>query len=169
MRSTQDTSFDVMTLPLRDPSRVAPLIHTPAYDSGARLSPDGRWLVYVSNESGQYEVYLRPFAGPDRRWQVSTQGGTQAVWNRNGREIFYRSGNRMMAVDVSTGPDVVLSKPRLLFEERYAYGAGITIPNYDISPDGRRFVMVKDEPSAGRLNVVLNWFADLERLAASQR
>ena len=88
--------------------------------------------------------------------------GTQAIWNPNGKEIFYRSGNKMMVVEVSTAPDLALSPPRLLFEQRYAFGAGITIANYDVTRDGQRFVMVKDESSAGRLNVVLNWFEELK-------
>ena len=143
-------------------------MNTAAYEGGARLSPDGRWLTYVSNESGQNEVYMRPFPGPDRRWQISTQGGTQAIWNPNGKEIFYRSANKMMVVEVSTAPEVTLSPPRLLFEQRYAFGAGVTIANYDVSRDGQRFVMVKDESSAGRLNVVLNWFSDLARIRPAQ-
>ena len=90
-------------------------------------------------------------------WQVPRSGGTP-------KEIFYRSGNRMVAVEVSTAPNVVLSPPRVLFEQRYAFGAGITIANYDVTRDGQRFVMIKDESSAGRLNVVLNWFTELTRL-----
>jgi hypothetical protein len=139
-------------------------VKTPAYEGGARLSPDGKWLAYVSNESGQNEIYVRPFGGPDRRWQVSAQGGTQLVWNPNGREIFFRDGNKMMAVDVSVGAEgLTLSPPHVLFEQRYAFGAGITIANYDVSRDGQRFLMVKDEASAGRLNVVLNAFADVSK------
>lgn len=137
---------------------------TAAYEGGARVSPDGHLMIYVSNESGRNEIHLRAFPGPDRRWQVSTDGGTQTVWNPNGREIFCRSGNRMMAVDVSTTPNVVLSPPRVLFEQRYAYGVGVTIANYDVTSDGQRFVMVKDESTAGRLNVVLNWFHELQHL-----
>jgi hypothetical protein len=125
-------------------------------------------LIYVSNESGQNEVYLRQFPGPDRRWQVSTQGGTQAAWNPTGREIFYRAGNQMMAVEVSMTPAVVLSPPRVLFEQRYAYGAGITIANYDVTRDGQRFVMIKNESTAGRLNVALHWFEELKRLVPTK-
>ena len=109
------------------------------------------------------EVYVRPFGGSERRWQVSAQGGTQAVWNPNGRELFYRDGNKMMAVDVAAaGGELKLSPPHMLFEQRYAFGAGITISNYDVSPDGQKFLMVKDEAGAGRLNVVLNAFSDLK-------
>ena len=164
MRSSDETSFDIYAVPLTGGGKPTAIVKTAAYEGGVRLSPDGRWIIYVSNESGRNEIYLRGFPGPDRRWQVSTDGGTQAVWNPNSREIFYRSGNRMMAVDLSTTPNVVLSPPRVLFEQRYAYGAGITIANYDVTRDGQRFVMVKDESTAGRLNVVLNWFQELQRL-----
>jgi Tol biopolymer transport system component len=164
MRSSEETSFDIYVLPLPGGGKPRPITRTAAYEGGVRVSPDGRWIIYVSNESGRNEIYLRAFPGPDRRWQVSTDGGTQAVWNPNGREIFYRSGNRMMVVELSTTPNVVLSPPRVLFEQRYAYGAGITIANYDVTRDGQRFVMVKDESTAGRLNVMLNWFQELQRL-----
>ncbi|MGH9257586.1 MAG: protein kinase domain-containing protein [Vicinamibacterales bacterium] len=163
LRSSQEGLFDIYAAPLRGGGSVRPVLATAAYEGGARLSPDGRWLMYVSNESGQNEVYLRPFPGPDRRWQISTEGGTQAVWNPSGREVFYRNGDKMMVVGVSTAPDVTLSAPRLLFEQAYAFGGGITIANYDVTRDGQRFIMVKDESTAGRLNVVLNWFTDLSR------
>ena len=156
LRSSQETSFDIFALALKNPGPVQPILKTPAYEGGAKLSPDGHWLLYVSNESSQNEIYLRPYGGPDRRWPVSTQGGTQAVWNPNGKEIFYRNGNKMMAVDVETTPDVKLSPPHVLFEGRYAFGSGITIANYDVARDGQRFIMVKDEAGAARLNVVLN-------------
>jgi Tol biopolymer transport system component len=159
-RSSPETSFDILTAPLNDPAKATPLLQTPAYEAGARPSPDGRWLVYVSNESGRNEVYVRPFGGAERRWQISTDGGSQPVWNPNGREIFYRITDRMMAVDITTiGADVHLSVPRQLFARPYAYGAGITIANYDISKDGQRFIMVRDDATVGRLRVVLNWTA----------
>jgi hypothetical protein len=74
----------------------------------------------------------------------------------------------MMAVDVSTSPDLTLSQPRVLFEQRYAFGSAQTIPNYDVSPDGQRFVMVKDDSASGRLNIVLNWFEELKRLVPTK-
>jgi Tol biopolymer transport system component len=159
-RSTEVTAFDTLALSLREPSKLRTLRNSAAYESGVRLSPDGRWVSYVSNESGRNEVYLSPFPGPGDRVAVSTDGGTQAVWNPTGKEIFYRVDDKMMMVEVSTSPTLKLSSPKVLFESRYAYGAGITIPNFDVSHDGRRFVMVKPESGAGRLNVVLNWFAD---------
>jgi serine/threonine-protein kinase len=168
LRSTQETLFDIFALSLRDPANVKPVLKTPSYEGGARLSPDGQWLAYVSNESAQNDVYLRPYPALDRRWTVSTQGGTQPVWSPDGKEIFYRNADKMMVVDVTTSPEVKLSTPRVLFEQRYAYGAGITIPNYDVMPDGQHFIMVKDEITGGRLNVVLNWFTELSRLSPAR-
>jgi len=164
-RSTQKTSLDILSLSLHDSTNVKPLLMTTAYEGGPRLSPDGKWLAYVSDESGQNDVYLRPYPAVDRRWTVSTKGGTQPMWNANGKEIFYRNNDKMMVVALTTTPDVKLSTPRLLFEQRYAYGVGITIANYDVTPDGQNFVMVKDEVTGGRLNVVFDWFTELSRLA----
>ena len=160
-RSSPDTSFDVLTAPIDDVSRATPLIQTAAYEGGARPSPDGRWLVYVSNESTRNEVYVRPLRGSDWRQQVSTDGGTQPAWNPNGREIFYRFGDRMMAVAVAAaGENLDLSSPRQLFARTYSYGAGITMANYDVAKDGLRFLMVRDDSTVGRLRVTLNWRAD---------
>jgi serine/threonine-protein kinase len=160
-RSSPDTSFDILAAPLNDPSRATPIVQTPAYEAGARLSPDGRWIAYVSNESGRNEVYVRAFHGADRRPQVSSDGGSQPVWNPNGKEIFYRIGDRMMAVGVAVvGNELQLSAPQQLFSRPYAYGAGITIANYDVTKDGQRFLMVRDDTTVGRLRVILGWRAD---------
>jgi hypothetical protein len=154
------TSFDLLTAPLDDPEHPTPVVQTAAYEAGARLSPDGRWLIYVSNESKKNEIYVRPFRGADRRWQVSNDGGSQPMWNPNGKEIFYRIGERMMAVGITpAGSEVQLSAPKQLFARNYAYGAGITISNYDVTKDGKRFVMVRDDTGIARLRVVLNWHA----------
>ena len=163
-RQTANTSQDIYALSLAGKWEPKPIINTPAFEGGAQFSPDGRWIAYVSDESGRMQVYVRPYPAMDRRWPISTEGGTSPMWNRNGRELFYRNGDKMMAVDVGGGSDLRLSAPRLLFEQPYAFGQTITLPNYDVRPDGQRFLMVKDEPGAGRLNVVLNWFTDLNRL-----
>ena len=166
-RSSPVTSFDLLTAPLDDPGHPIPLVQTAAYEAGARLSPDIRWLVYVSNESGKNEIYVRPFRGAERRWQVSNDGGSQPTWNPNGKEIFYRIGERMMAVSVTpVGSELQLSAPRQLFARSYAYGAGITIANYDVTKDGQRFLMVRDDSGVGRLRVILNWHAGAQGPAA---
>ena len=89
-------------------------------ESAPQFSPDGHWLAYVSDESGRYETYVQPYPGPGGKRQISTDGGTEPVWNRNGRELFYRSGNKMMAVDITTQPGFAAGKPRMLFEGPYA-------------------------------------------------
>jgi serine/threonine-protein kinase len=167
MRQNAQTSRDVYVLSLGSRSEPRPVIDTPAFDGGAQFSPDGHWMAYASDESGQMQVYVRPFPGPDRRWQVSAQGGTQPMWSRTGKEIFYRVGNKMMVVDVSTARDLTLSPPRQLFEQRYVF-QNVSLANYDISPDGQRFLMVKDEAGSGRLNVVLNWTDELNRLVPTR-
>ena len=169
IRQTSESGGDIYALSLEGDPQPRPVVKTPGYDGGGQFSPDGRWMAYVSNESGQFEVYLRPYPGPDRKIQVSTQGGTHPKWNRNGKELFYRVGNKMVAVDVSPSPDLTLSQPRVLFEQRYAFGGAQTIPNYDVSPDGQRFVMVKDDSASGRLNIVLNWLEELKRLAPATK
>ena len=158
LRNTPTTSFDLLVAPFSNPAQTRPFAQTPAYEGGGRLSSDGKWLVYVSNESGSNQVYLRSFPDGDRRLQVSTGGGTQPSLSGNGKEVFYRNGNRMMAVEVRTAAaSIELSQPKLLFERPYSYGAGITIANYDVTADGQRFLMVKDEADVGRLRMILNW------------
>ena len=167
LRQTAQSSRDIYVLSLHGQPRPRPVVSTSAFEGGAQFSPDGHWMAYASDESGQMQVYVRPFPGPDRRWPVSTHGGTQPMWNRNGKEIFYRIGNKMMVVDVSGSADLTLSQPRQLFDQRYVF-QNVSLANYDVSPDGQRFVMVKDEAGSGRLNVVLNWTEELKRLVPTR-
>ncbi len=141
-----------------------PLLRTPANERAPRFAPDGRWLAYVSDESGRDEVYVQPFPGPGGRWQISYSGGNEPVWSRDGRELFYRDGEKMMAVPVTTQPAFSAGSPRPLFEGDYvATRRGEAA--YDISPDGRRFLMVRRDPRSApiQLNVVLNWFEELKK------
>jgi Tol biopolymer transport system component len=141
-------------------------LRTPFNESVPKFSPDGRWLAYVSDESGRYEIYVQPYPGPGGKLQISTEGGTEPVWNRSGRELFYRNGGKMMAVDIATQPNFAVGKPRMLFEGKYQQSPG-TAPNYDVSPDGQRFLMLKPSEQAQaaptQINVVLNWFEELKR------
>ena len=91
--------------------KAQPFLRTPFNESAPRFSPDGRWLAYISDESGRYEIYVQPYPGPGGKWQISTEGGTEPVWNPNGRELFYRSGDKMMAVDIATQPRFAAGKP----------------------------------------------------------
>jgi serine/threonine protein kinase len=130
------------------------------------FSPDGHWLAYVSEESGRREVYVQPYPGPGGKYQISTEGGTEPLWNHNGRELFYRDEDKMMAVDIFTQPSFAAGKPRQLFQGDYVlnYFAG---PYYDVSSDGQQFLMLKPVEQAQaappQINVVLNWFQELKK------
>src|SRR5262249_38218908 len=116
IRQGAETSGDIYELSLRGDATPHVVVKSPGYEGGAQFSPDGHWLAYTSYEAGRTQIYVRPFLGPDRSWPVSTQGGTHPQWNHNGRELFYRDGNKLMAVDVSaTGSGLVLTPPRVLF------------------------------------------------------
>ena len=157
-------NFDLYTLPLKD-GKPQPFLRTPSNESAPRFSPDGRFIAYVSDESGRFEVYVRPYPGPGGKWQISTEGGTEPVWNPKGRELFYRNGNKMMAVDVSTQGTFSAGKPKILFEGLYVLTPR-SFPDYDVSPDGQRFLMLKANEQvqgAAQINVVLNWFEELKQ------
>ena len=129
----------------------------PLYDSryaqgSPKFSPDGRHLAYCTNESGRPQVYVRAFPGPGATVQVSSEGGTDPVWRRDGRELFYRNGDSMMAVPVAASPDFVNGRPQQLWKGSYSHGTsgscgapGLTSSNYDVTPDGLQFLMVRDE------------------------
>src|SRR5712692_774487 len=175
------TQRDIWVLRMSDPSpgsgqvpsaasgqgrKAQPFLRTPFDETLPRFSPDGHWLAYISDESGRYEIYVQPYPGPGGKWQISTEGGTAPVWNPNGRELFYRSGDKMMAVDIATQPGFAAGTPRMLFEGPYE-PAPVPIDNYDVSPDGQRFLMIKPSEQAQaaptQINVVLNWFEELKR------
>jgi serine/threonine-protein kinase len=162
---TPDRSGDVYLVSLKNEFKPRPIVSTPAYEGGVRLSPDGRWMAYASDESGRFDVYVRPTSGHDRRETASADGGTNATWNRTGNELIYRQGNRLMAVRVTTTPTLAISKPATLFEQRFVIGTSMTIANYDMSPDGQRFVVIKNQSNSSRLEVALNWTEELRRLA----
>jgi serine/threonine-protein kinase len=161
------TIRDILVLRLGD-RREDVFLQTPANEGAPRFSPDGRWLAYASNESGRPEVYVQPYPGPGGKWLISTDGGTEPVWNPNGRELFYRNGTGMMAVPVATETGFAVGRPTLLFEGAYV---SVQFPliavAYDVSADGQRFLMVKEDSTAAgptQINVVLNWFEELKRL-----
>jgi Tol biopolymer transport system component len=144
-----------------------PLLESPGYEGGPALSPDGRWLLYQSNESGDPEIYVRRYPELERSWQVSEGGGAQAAWSRDGREIYYRAGGRFMAATFDgRAVEPLLGRPAMLFADEYDIGPGITSRNYDLLPDGR-FVFLRRTPASGRVHVVLNWLPELERRLAA--
>jgi Tol biopolymer transport system component len=161
-----NTRTDLWILSMEGERQAQPFLQIPRHQGGGVFSPDGRWIAYDSNESGRMEVYVQPFPGPGGKWQVSTEGGLQAVWARSGREIFFRNADRMMAVQVETKPSLKLSKPEILFEGHYERATGWNgYANYDVTPDGQRFLMIRseDEPAPTRIHVVLDWAEELKK------
>lgn len=135
-----------------------PYLVTQYNERAPRISPDGRWLAYISNETGLDEVYVDSLPKRGRKWTISSDGGTEPVWSSDGRELFYRQGDLMMVVDVVLGPEFSAGKPRLLFEGRFDVGV-IGNPDYDVTTDGQRFLMLKrnDASAPVKLHVILNW------------
>ncbi len=146
---------------------MVPLVATEFQETAPAVSPDGRWLAYVSNETGGSEVYVRPFPNvADGRWLVSTSGGSEPVWAHSGRELFYRDGaQRLVAVEVLPGEAFVTGAQRTLFDAQ-AYRADIYHQMYDVTPDGQRFVMIRvlggDAADDLQLIVVENFFEELK-------
>jgi serine/threonine-protein kinase len=166
------TRRDVWVLSMTD-RKPRPFLQTPAIEGAPSFSPDGRWIGYVSDESGRPEIYVQPFPGPGGKWQVSTGGGTEPVWSSDGREIFYRNGRRMMAVPVTASSGFSPGTPVPLFEGDYEVSAfPLTGVAYDVTRDRQRFLMVKATAAAqaapAQINVVQNWDQELKRLVPTR-
>jgi serine/threonine-protein kinase len=160
-----DTDWDVWVLPLEGERKPIALLRTPFRELSPVFSPDSRWLAYVSNETGRNEVYVRPFPDAAGRWKISTEGGTQPRWAGNGRELFYRNGNKMLAVSIDTRNGFGASQPKLLFEGAYRMNVN-WVAAYDVTADGQRFVMSRSRQDTGggdQIHVVLNWSEEVKR------
>ena len=170
---------DLMLLPFDGAQRPRPVVRTPQLADSGVVSPDDRWLAYVERDAGPPQVFVRPFPNVDgARVQVSVDGGTQPVWARNSRELFYlgRDGSVMSAA-VAAGTRFSAATPQRVVPPGYFDGRGLTAPRtYDVSPDGR-FLMIKAdsagegaaEPAADpRMIVVLNWSAELARIVPTR-
>jgi len=167
--SRQMLGADIWTIPLEDSPTATgvPFIERTNNQQHGVWSPDGRWIAYTSDESGTKEVYVQPYPGPGPKTRVSIDGGLQPVWLRDGTELYYRSGGkRMIAATIETAPQFRVTGHRELFAWSYL-NCGVC-QTYDVAPDGR-FLLVQapQESSPQRINVVLNWFDELERLVPS--
>ncbi|MDA2925063.1 hypothetical protein MYX65_10525, partial [Acidobacteria bacterium AH-259-L09] len=174
---TSPDGNDIMALPIegeREPRLVLRTEYpvTPNEGgAGAALSPDGRWLAYVSGVTGGPEIWVRPYPGPGAPSRISPNGGLEPVWGPKGREIFYLEGDKMMAVKIETDPEFRFEPPEVLFEESYL---NTNRPSYDVGPDGR-FLMIQrveqtEEASAPtQLIIVQNWFEELKRLVPTAK
>jgi eukaryotic-like serine/threonine-protein kinase len=143
-----------------------PALATSAGEGEARFSPVGQWLSYRSNETGRGEVYVQSYPLGRGKWQISTDGGAQAMWAQNGKELFYRSGNRMMVVDVELGATFKASAPRVLFEMPLPESTFGDPSRYGVTPDAQRFLVLtaaEEKAAAAPIHVVLNYAQALKR------
>jgi eukaryotic-like serine/threonine-protein kinase len=173
VESRSETGTDVWVLPVQGDRQPRAIIQTRFNEAYPDFSPDGHWLAYASDESGRSEVYVQPYPGPGPRQQVSTDGGIGPAWSRDGRELFYMTTpsfggqaalTKMMVVAVSLRPTFTAGHPRMLFQGRYGATAGIRA--YDVTADGRRFLMVQQKErapvSAADMILVQNWSEELK-------
>jgi Tol biopolymer transport system component len=167
------TGSDLWALPLAGKGKPFPVVQTSADEREGQFSPDGRWVSYVSNETGIDEVYIRPFPGPGGKRQVSTNGGVDPRWRRDGRELFYVAPDgKLMAVAIQVETDgrtVSPGAPVALFPTRFASGANVNVgfnsrPQYAVAPDGRFLMNVTvDDPTPSPITIVLNWATALKK------
>jgi Tol biopolymer transport system component len=171
------TGDDVMQVTLTGTPAVTPLVQTPAAERNGMVSPDGRWLAYEANDSGSFEIYVRPYPDVESgRWQVSTGGGTRPLWSRDGKELFYVSpANALMRVGVERAASWAATTPTLLLKDGSVMTPGVNLGrNYDISPDDQRFLVVKpvnasNAPNAPPQLVVVQHFDEmLKRLVPAK-
>jgi dipeptidyl aminopeptidase/acylaminoacyl peptidase len=167
VRVQPDTSGDIYLMSITGRFEPRPLTVTRAYEGGAQLSPDGKWMLYQSNASGTSEILVRRYPQLDRAFQVSVGGGAQPRWNPATMEITYRSGQRILAASFDgRGAEPVIGKPVPLFADEYDFGQGITIANYDITRDGR-FLMLRRGARSGTLRAALHWTDELQRILSA--
>jgi eukaryotic-like serine/threonine-protein kinase len=164
--------YNIMVQAVSD-SVPAPFVAGDANEVTPRFSPDGKWMVYASDESGRYEIYAKPFPGPGARVQVSDNGGAEPMWSQDGAHLFYRSGRAMIAADLSrSGRDGALSVTRReqLFSGDYLGGSSIFAAMYDVAPDGRHFVMARPVSGAeARIVVWTGWLGELKARFDAQK
>ena len=168
-----DQNWDLMILSMEGgedtgwrPGPVTAFLDSAAEEMQPNFSPDGRWLAYQSNETGRYEVYVRPFYGRGNGWRVSTEGGTFPTWSHTKRELFYGVDGQIMVVAYAVEGDTFRAdKPRALPNVRYPVSGPARM--FDLHPDGDRFAVapVDDAPPSDKVVVILNVFEELQRIA----
>ena len=157
---------DIGLLTIEGDERWEPLLQTESGESAPTISPDGDWIAYVSDETGQSEIYVQRFPNLGEKRPISTAGGDQPLWSHDGRELFYvEGGKRMMSVSIDRGPPFTSGRPDVLFDGPYMFGDPTAGSSrlYDVHPDGR-FLMVQNlaEDARTQVTVVLNWFEELK-------
>ncbi|MEO5580230.1 MAG: protein kinase [Gemmatimonadaceae bacterium] len=168
-RTTPGAKFsrDILAVPLAGERTVVPVVTGPDTESLPRLSPDGKWLAYQSNETGRFEVYVRPFPGSGARIQVSDIGGTEPIWGRSGRLLYYRGAlGEVIEVDVTTADQFSIGTRKVALTGDYLTDS--SHPNWDVAPDGR-FLMLKRAGAESQTIVVHNWGAELREKTSARK
>jgi Tol biopolymer transport system component len=167
------TGTDIWRLDLGEKPTATPYLQTEFNERNSRLSPDGRWVVYNSDESGKEEVYIQSFPAAGAKVQVSSKGGDQPAWARNGKSVFYRGENAIQEVSFESSPRLAVGKPRVLFPDHFESPQVGGHTGYDVFPDGR-FLMIQSPDarlSSGAAHYdfvfVFNWFEEVKRLTAA--
>jgi Tol biopolymer transport system component len=158
-----NTGWDIRLLSTEDDNTSRPFICESGSEQYAVFSPNGNWIAYESEREVRSEIYVSPYPKPVPK-KISTGGGYHSAWSPDGKELFYRNGDKMMAVTIETESELKVTNSEVLFEGQYYTGR---YRNYDVSFDGQRFLMIKeseDQPAATQLIVVLHWFEELKRL-----
>jgi len=151
--SSPSTGSDLWMVPIDSPTKARPFLATPFVEAGARLSPDGRWVAYTSNETGQSEVYVQSFPVPGHKVIISSGGGRDPAWRGDGRELFYWQGDRLMAAQLDPTLPLSVRGREPLFRAGYVVGAHA---NYDVRADGQQFVVVTDAGQPSSFVIQLN-------------
>jgi Tol biopolymer transport system component len=158
-RDNKETGTDIYAVAVEGDHKLRPLVVAPFDQDVASLSPDGKWLAYVSDESGQSEVFVQAMNDPNTRAQISSEGGLFPRWARSGNELFFLAKDGLMSVKFAPGNALNPGKPVKLFQDKKAWSG------YDVAADGRFVVAVEadDKVTGSQLNVILNWFEELKQ------
>jgi serine/threonine protein kinase len=159
--NTPQTGRDLYLIDTSNEQEPRSLIKTESNECAASLSPDGKWLAYVSDKTGVYEVYIQPYPSLNKIYPISRGGGTEPLWSPMGNELFYRSDNKFMSIEIETRPNLKLGSPEFLFEAdcwSWPY-----IHEYDVTRDGNRFLIRKNAEMGNQIIIITNWFNELER------
>jgi Tol biopolymer transport system component len=162
-KQTVERNTDIWLLPLDGSGKERLILGTAFNEVGARLSPDGRWLAYMSDETGIPQIYVQPFPALDARFLISKSGGQEPVWSRDGRRLLYRADGVMWSVSIAAGETFRPGIAERVVDGRYENKA-VTHTGYDVGPDGRFLVIGNSSPQAEALSVILNWTEELKRL-----
>jgi Tol biopolymer transport system component len=168
---TPATESDIALLSVEGDRELKPLLADKYLEGDPQISPDGRWIAYVSDEAGQDDVYVRPYPEVNGgKWRISTSGGRGPNWSPDGRELLYKSGDAIMGVSIDSGTAFTAREPQKLFQGNYYYD--YLLSRWAIHPNGKQFLMIKTnaqvddestEAAPNQINIVVNWFEELKQ------